>query len=541
MIRSEQGEIHRPLRRVVHRETSSLGWLVLPALALYPHLSVVSESGNPSSLRKFSAPRRIERFPIDSGTVNASQPSRPIPGVCGLRMTVVAAFLIVVAACSSDPELTTESAQPETESSTASTVETATSSTVVELERFDSLASGDTVDPGRWATSTLATPVSFEVAAPFVLLEEIERLVAIGTPEPGISSAAHALVLLNPAGVVVFDGSQPAEAPFPSDLGRWFDENPAIEIIDSGTVPGGAWWDIATSENTSISTPCQFGDRCVEWLVLANGTVSVVADQETWRFRVFELDPIGDEPLVMMVQAPIGSFDDLVGLGETVVSSLKAEQRSQFPETETPADSLAAIVDREPLPPGDYSQDLRGIGVLHLNTDAPLDVVVGDVREADVAFFDTLDGPPSAFVIFTDDPLVDPADTAAPGVDYGTTTERNIASWAELVDGVTVEDQGEGSIGGQAVDWWDLGIDPSAPDDATTPCDFDPSRRCVHLVEEGDKVLDVVEGSTARVHVFRDLPLKLFVKSNGVVPEAPTLEAILTHFEPVFDGLTIEP
>lgn len=459
-----------------------------------------------------------------------------------LRSTVVAAFLVVVAACSSDPELATETTQTEPEpSASTSNEETATSSTIAQFERLDSLATGDTVDPGRWATGALATPVSFDVATPLVLLEENPRLVALGTPEPGISQAPHALVLINPAGVVVFDGSQPAEAPFPSDLGRWFDENPAVDVIDSGTVPGGSWWDIATSENTANSTACQFGRRCIELLVLPGGNVSVVSDPERWRFRLFEFDPVGDEPLLMLAQAHVGSFDDLVDVGETVVSSLKAEQPSGFLEAEIPVDTLAAIAGREPLPPGDYRQELRGGAVFHLNTDTPLDVAVAESNENDIALFDTLTGPPGAYVIFTDDPFVDPADAASPGVDYGTTTERNVGSWAELVDGVTVENQGEGTIGGQAVDWWDLVIDPSAPDDATAPCDFDPSLRCVHLVEEGVKILDIYEGSTARVHVFRDLPLKLFVNPNGSVPQALTIEAILAHFEPVFEGLTIDP
>ena len=170
--------------------------------------------------------------------------------------------------------------------------------------------------------------------------------------------------------------------------------------------------------------------------------------------------------------------------------------------------ALAGIAGIEPLPAGDYHQDLDGIGVLRLSTDVPLDVVVGESSENDIAFLDTLAaGPPGAFAVVADFPLVDPVDIASAGVDYGTTDERNVGMWADLVEGVTVTAQGEDSIGGQPVEWWDLGIDPSAPSGTATPCEFDQSRGCVHLVEEGGAIIEIAEGSTTRVHVFQDLPL----------------------------------
>ena len=475
--------------------------------------------------------------------MNAPEKNRPQPVIGQLHaIALVAAFLLLVSACSGDSELD-DSAQPDIESSTTATPETTATTAVEEAQRIDSLLAGDVVEPGRWGTGSLAAPVSFELASPLILREGSDNLVALATPETGTSGAPHLLVLLNPGGVVVFDESQPADAPYPSDLGQWLNQNPAVEVIESGAVTGGSWWEIATSENASAITPCNFGERCVEWLLLEDGGVSLVSEPLTWRFRIYELDALGDEPLLLLVQAPPESFDDLVGVGETVVSTLRSEQRSDFPETEVAIQvgGLGGIAGLEPIPPGDYQQDLDGIGVLRLKTDVPIDVVVGESSNTDIAFLDTLAaGPPGAFVVIADFPLVDPVDAASDGIDYGTTDERDVGAWAGLVDGVTIVAQGEDSIGGQTVEWWDLEIDNDAPDGATTPCLFDPSRGCVHLVEEGEAIIEIAEGSTTRVHIFKDIALKLFMQPNDRVPEAPSLEDIFARFEPLLDSLTIE-
>lgn len=485
--------------------------------------------------------RRIADPPIDSGIVKqplstSSCTLHPVGGA----LSILLVFLL--AACSGDPEIATGLTRSgdSTVSGPRSTTTAATESRPEEMPLIDALDPGGAIAPGRWLSGALATPVSFDVASPMVLLEALPGAVAFGTPDPGVSQAPHALVLIDPEAVIVFDDAGPFEAPFPADLGRWLEESPSIDVVESGAVPGATWWEIATAQGHEATTPCQFGDRCVEWLVLPNGSATVVSEPTDWRFRLFQFTAIEDRATLMLAQAPTGAMADLVGLGEELAASLAIEDRSLAPVPEVTSGSLASIVGVEPLPPGEYTEELAGIGVLHLRTEAPIDVVVGEAgAAAGVAFFDTFEGAPGAFVILTDDPLVVPSDTAATGVDHGSTDERDVGVWADQVRGVSVDSMGEGTLADQPVAWWDLEIDPSTAEGATTPCDFDPTKRCVHLVEEGPAILEIVEGSRTRVYVFADIPMKLFVQPNDRDPSHPSLDEILGTFKPLFDQMTI--